>query len=228
MSVPSSADLMTAIKSYLPSTMKHNAGNTDTTPELTALLQDICDEVTGEWSNWASSTKFGGVTVSGAGIGTWAGSGTGGNFNSIISMSIPHTYNTDATKKLEDKLSFRITAAFVQWSISFIFNGATYSGTSTATTNNPGTFTAQNTPVSLNSAGTVTKFGTLASDVFTDLAFQTGTIVMQLLNAIQSGLQSKFNAWRSASTVTGNSVSGTAVAGTGNGSGTSSIDGSIT
>jgi hypothetical protein len=225
MGVPSSNSILSAIKLELPDEMKKNNG--DVTDALSQMLNDICNSVNGAWSTWASEVKFGGATVSGLGIGTWTGTGIGGSFSKTISMTIPYTYDTDGSKKLIDSLNSRIGAAFNEWINSFTFAGVTYTGTSTATSSSPGTFNATNSPTSLSSSGTIAKFGTLANDMYNDLGFESASIVVDLLSAVQTATTNLFNTWRSSSTITGNSVSGTAASGAGTGSGTSSNDGVI-
>ena len=221
----SSASLLSAIKLALTARMKMNNG--DTTSETTKLLQDISNEIATKWKDWASSVTFGGVTVSGAGVGTWVGTGSGGVFSKTITINIPYTYDTEGSKKMIDSLNARITAAFNEWINSFTFSGVSFNGTSTATPSSPGTFNAINIPTSLSLAGTTTKFGTLANDIKGDLNFEKDSIADDLFIAIQNTVKDQFDSWRNESNITNNSVTGTAASGAGTGSGNSLNDGVI-
>jgi hypothetical protein len=224
MSVPSSNSLLSEIKKNLDSSMKKKDGSI--TDELEKMLRDVCDNIANQWDDWAGSVKFGGSTVVGLGVGAWAGAGTGGSFSKTIEINIPPTFDTDGSNKLAKYLSGNITDAFNQWINSYTFAGIAYSGTSTATPTSPGTFNAQNAPAPLTT-GIATKFSTLASAVESQLGFEGGSIISKLLKAIETGLMTKFEEWRSSSMITSNTVSGTAVVTTGSGTGSSSNDGVI-
>jgi hypothetical protein len=221
----SSSTILLAIIGALTARMKMNNGTT--TSETTKLLQDISNEIATKWKDWATSVKFGGVAVSGAGIGTWVGTGSGGVFSKTITIKIPYTYDTVNSKKMIDSLNTRITAAFNQWINSFTFSGVSYNGTSTATSSSPGAYNVINVPMSLSSSGTVAKFQTLANDIKGDLNFEKDSIADDLFTAIQNTVKDQFDSWRNESKITNNSATGTAASGAGTGSGNSLNDGVI-
>ena len=211
------------ITNRLPKTFIHSP----ITNELQQWIDHISDEISIAWNNWQMGVKFGGVTVSGVGIGAWTGTGTGGKFDSKLSLNISPLYGTDGEKLVFDSLSHRFAAAFNEWVSSYEFSGVAYSGTSTATPTAPGTFSAISAPTSLNS-GLRDKFSTLSDDICIDIGFDLSkSKIKEFLDTVQDGLSTEFNQWRSESVVGGDSVSGTAIIATGAGSGTSSDDGVI-
>jgi hypothetical protein len=246
MVVPSQSDLKNAIELAALADLKQN--NKAIMPALSDFMDHFCKDLSTCWSAWAAGgidpvtkaditkVKFGGVTVSGMGIGAWSGTGSGGSFDSTITISLSSFYNTTDERKLLNSMQTRLTAAFNEWIKSFVFTAAPYTGSSNATTNNPGATTGvTNSPVLLSSSGTIVKFGTLSADIVKDLGYPmktektAGSIIDKLTDAIQSGVSSQFKSWRTNSSISLNTMpSMTATAGTGTASGSSSNDGAIT
>ena len=232
MSAPSASELKSAIIGQLPSDFKPSGnevpkGEGGITQALDDWLQTVCSGIATAWSTWQSSVKFGGVAVSGAGVGAWSGSGSGGSFSTTLSLTLSPKYGTDGETKMMNAVKDKFQAAFNQWVGSFTFAGRTFTGTSTATPTNPGTFTATNAPVPLSS-GSSGLMSTLGSDIKSVCGFDYGNSKSGVfIDTLASALASKFNTWRSASNVTSNSVTGVAVVGSGNGSGSSQLNGVV-
>ncbi len=231
---PTSAELKTAIISELGSNFKYSGnevpkGESQITKDLDDYIAHICEDVTQAWSDWQSAVKFGGVGVTGAGLGSWTGSGTGGAFDTAFSLSIDPKYGTAGETTLTQSIQNRIKDAFNEWISSFTMAGDTFAGTSTATPSSPGSFNAINAPILLSSRGTTTKFTSLADDVMGGLTgFDlANSIVRNFVDALSNGIKTKFESWRNATNLTNNTVMGGAAAGTGAGSGTSQMNGVI-
>lgn len=229
-----SAELKTAIISELGLNFKYSGdeipkGESNITQDLDDYLAYICEAVIQAWSNWQSAVKFGGAAVTGAGLGIWTGSGAGGTFNTAFSLSITPKFGTADETTLTTAIQNRIKDAFNEWINSFTMAGDAFTGTSTATQSSPGVFNAINAPILLSSRGTTTKFTSMADDVMGDLTgFDlSNSIVRDFMDAFSNGLKTKFDSWRSTANLVNNAVTGTAAAGTGAGSGTSSISGVI-
>ena len=232
MAAPSASELKTAIIGHLPSDFKPSGnevpkGEGGITQALDDWLLQVCTGIASAWSTWQSTAKFGGATVSGAGIGAWTGSGSGGVFSTTPTLSLSAKYGTTDETILMNALKTKFQAAFNQWVSSFTLSGCIFTGTSTATPVNPGTFTANNAPQTL-AIGTTTLMSSLGADMKSACGFDYANSKSgAFMDALGSALSSKFNTWRSASTMTSNSVTGAAVAGTGNGTGASLVNGVI-
>jgi hypothetical protein len=234
MPVPTSSELKTAIINQLGSNFKYAntpipTGEGGISKDLDDYLAHLCGAIAQAWSNWKSTVKFGGVAVSGSGIGTWTGYGNGGVFDRTLQLSIGSFFNVQGEQILTSAIASRFAAAFNEWVGSFVFVGVQYTGTSTATAQNPGTFTAQNVPTPLSSSGTTTQFNALGSSLRSDLTgFDLSKgLAGEFVDALAAGLKAKFDAWRSSTMIVSNTVTGAAAAGSGSGSGTSLMNGIV-
>jgi hypothetical protein len=232
MSAPSASDLKTAIIGQLPSDFKTGGteipkGEGGIPKALDDWLQAVCTGISTAWSTWQSTVKFGGASVTGLGIGTWTGVGSGGAFNASLSLNLNSMYGTVGETKMIGAVKDKFQAAFNAWVSGFALVACPFNGTSTATPTSPGPFTAINAPATLNN-GPVTLMSSLGSDIKSVCGFDYANSKSgQFMDAVATALASKFQTWRTASHVTTNGVSGTAVAGTGSGSGTSQMNGVV-
>lgn len=239
MVAPTAATLKTAIISNLPT---HTYDETNTyitsgyktagavTAGLDTFLLSICTDISTAWATWQTNVIYSGDTVSGVGIGAWAGTGGGGAFSIDMSLSISDNFGQ---YQITTPLTVFVTAIqtawqtkFNAWKTSYSFSGVAFSGTSTATSQNPGTFTAVATATTLNAFGTPPSgTDTLIKSNMTGFNFANSQVSV-LTAAIGNGLESVWADWAASSTI---SPTATGVAAAGSGSGTSSsINGVIT
>lgn len=171
MPAPSGSVIKGLILARLPSNYRNE--------QFDLYLTALCAEVSSDWAKWIKASSWGNCKVAGAGIGGWAGVGAGGKFietgtialnpEDVIrnaGFSSNSRFSRSAAQpqfKMILNLSSVLNSKFKSWSKSFVFAGVGYVGSSTATTNSPGTFKAANVPVPLLAAGVVPPFSGIAS-----------------------------------------------------------------
>jgi hypothetical protein len=117
----------------------------------------LANEIAKQWGTWLKSCKWGGLAVTGQGIGAWAGNGNGGVLTASSMTISPDavfsgagfTVQTDAAKLFLNSLRDVLQNKFSTWVSSVKFKGVSFVGTSTATPLAPGAFMANNTPMPL-------------------------------------------------------------------------------
>lgn len=234
MSAPTSIQLKTAIISNLPlytydETQSYIVGGYKTaggviTGGLNNFLTSICADISTAWSTWQSNVVYSGDTVVGAGLDTWAGTGSGGAFSIDLALTISDNFGQF---QITTPLTVFVTAIqtawqtkFNAWKTSYHFSDVAFSGTSTATSQNSGIFDAVATPTKLNTFGTAPSgTDTLIKSNMTGFNF-TNSQVAVLTAAIGTGLESVWATWAAASTVSP-TATGVAAAGSGSGTGVS-------
>jgi hypothetical protein len=194
---------------------------------ISLMAQDLATA----WSTWQSSLLFGGATVTGVGLVTWAGSGVGGQFlpNPLpfTAQNPPEFVPTAPNTAYRASLTSAIQSKFDNFMQTFTLIGAPYLGTSSATPLSPGVFFATITPLTLMSAAT----GPYMDGAAISAAIQSGLGFVppatDYYDAIGSALDGLFNDWLSLSTLTGNTVTGVAAPGAGTGVSVSLTDGLV-
>lgn len=205
------------------------------TPYLDEYTDELFDALEAGWASWQKSITFGGLTVQGAGLGAWAGVGSGGiatgsPFNFVI---FPFYQNTPQHQKFLQGLQTAIQQKFLEWVTGFSIPSIPYLGTSSASPVSPGSFVAQVVP---------TPVGTLVSkDVsgIADLWQKTLTPpdfnlqhpqarTKDMVNAVSEAIEKAFTSiWGVSTNLTGSTAQGVAAIGAGTGIGTSSTDGKL-
>jgi len=108
------------------------------------------------WKKWQDGMSWGGLAVSGGGVGAWSGTGSVGQLQAASPFAMaPFIFKvgspqqTKFTKGLSDALSQKFNA----FPASFKFKSVTYTGTSGATPIAPGPVSAQSAPIAMAIAG---------------------------------------------------------------------------
>ena len=241
MSAPSAYDIKGKIIEKLPAQFKEDPADLDDelkmrtnypdsytadgiTKELCDFLQNIAEGISQGWSIWQSGLSVAGGTVTGGGIGTWTGIGN----NSEISGTPPAivinlTNSTEYSLEFVDAIAAEINTEFQDWTDSYKTSNVEYTGTSDATTNSAGTFTATNTLGSLRNLGDGKNPVGSSQNVQSGVTFDfEKSMAGQFLGAIESALNDLWQNWLTTNVISGLSVSGAASAGTGTGSGMAS------
>ena len=188
--------------------------------------------------------KWGGLAVSGAGIGVWSGTGNGGSIDAApfildhaaIGVATGFPTITVATAKLLRNLAEVLALEFDSWANSIEFKAVSYVGTTTATPIAPGTFDAHNVSVPLSSiasrqliSGLSQKWNDKLRTEENGIKFlldDPGVKTKDMTLGIGDGIERAFsNIWMK-SPVSSNSVSGPAAPG-GVGSGSSQMNGKV-
>jgi len=235
MPAPTQSDLEDALIEALPAVFKDDAGTvTGEQAEWTSALTQAMHEA---WTDWQDAITGGGLTVSGSGTPTWTGTGEGGSLSEGTAMewaSSPSFGKTQELTELKGALAEEVKQRFATWVGDYSFSGASYEGTSTATSSSSGTFdaTAVGTEV-LSAIGSGTQPSAVKSDVLSSLegkGWKPGkeeAKIGQWLGAFDAMLSGQFQAWLGQTKWIDNTVQGPSAAGSGSGTGTSNNDGGL-
>jgi len=125
-------------------------------PEGIEYIDMLFSKVEEAWNKWQDSMSWGGLTVSGGGVGAWSGTGAVGQLQAASQFAMPpfifkagSPQQTKFTQGLSDALSQK----FNMFPASFKFKSVTYTGTSGATPTAPGPVSAQSAPAAMAIAG---------------------------------------------------------------------------
>lgn len=187
------------------------------------------------WKNWEKSVKFGGLTVSGAGIGAWAGVGSGGKATAQpFELEIfPFYQNTPQHQKMLQGLATALKQKFGLWVAGFTIPTIPYMGSCGASAERPGPFNAQavatpiGTLVPLGIEGLQAIWeGTLSPPDFdlTHPQARTKDMVQAVTGAIEKAFSSL---WATTTMASGSTVQGVGLIGAGTGNGVSVTDGQL-
>lgn len=214
------------IKTKVPADYSH--------PNCTELLNAVSDAIGTGWSKFHSALTFGNLTVSGLGTPVWSGKSSGGGVLVVTPWSILiKPLFTDAPDHVTfcNTLSKILNQELNKWAPSFVFTpGVDFLGASTATLSTPGIFNATNTTLPISGAGSGADIIGLQKKIEDELA-KSGFIIAKsgispIIKGIAFAVEDGFKKWLT-SPMTSNSVTGTSVAGTGNGVGTSLTNGKL-
>lgn len=223
-------------------------------PAFIKFVTALTDETSTAWGSFINGSKWGKLTVTGAGVvPIWAGVGLGGSIKApkfkldVDAIKKAGELKHPASEKMLKNLAKVLEAKFKDWASSYKFAGVAYLGSSTALppappalpVGAPGTFNAINTPpVPLIAAGVGMPLMGIAkawedklSSTEDGDAFKVDhpyCRVKDFTKAYATAIESSFTQiFLTTTMVMGNSVSGTAAAGTGAGSATSEEDGKL-
>lgn len=247
MAAPTTAQIQSAIITALPVEFKQDTIGTmrasypaffDPITGLTLsqlqAVSHMSTEINAFWQLWESSLLFGGVSVTGLGIGPWVGTGSGGAFlpnATIAALTIPIGFASNAfLLQHYSAISSGINYKFQDFVTQFTIGTSSYTGVSTATPVNPGVFTATLTPATLSALKLISiVFATPTQVSSTIVAGLSGftTPYLTYYDAIAQALDTLFMTWMSTAIMGSNTATGVAVAGTGAGVGVSLTDGVI-
>lgn len=249
MPAPTQLQIKNAIIAALPSSFKSGPSRSkypsafDTPTGLhkdqLAFIDQTATDLASAWISWIPTLKFGGASVLGSGIGVWAGTGGGGQFlPSPLSFTISAPLSfTDPSKSLvvRNAIAQATVGKFTDFNAVYTAKAGilVYTGSTTATPLNPGVFAAVLTPITLFAAIAPSVILEPPADVATAITnaltgFNQANIDPAYYSAYANALDSLFNQFLGASSISANSVAGPSVAGTGTGAGISLTDGIVT
>jgi hypothetical protein len=194
-------------------------------------LKQMSNDIDKWWTDFQNSIVISGGTVSGSGIGTWASTSESGDTITVTASVLVFNYEystADWYKKFMQAIAQELYNEWTTWSSSWKGSGITFTGTSTATSQSAGTFSATaDSNQSLNAtAGSQTLPSGFASNVANALVSVYGfnsnitDWMNKWLAAMETAIGTLFTDWLKNTTINAVlSVSGTAAAGTGTGSG---------
>jgi hypothetical protein len=225
---PSSATLQSYLLNALPSRYRHDFGT---------MLQFVSSEmgdVARTWPQWQAGLLGGMNEVNGSGLGTWSGTGMGGKLEQTTPFDMVHSWPYDDPHGYWDVLKSAITqelmSQFGRYASSYTFATVPYTGSSGAGPTNPGPFSAVNTPGSLTaykaSAQTPNNIGQGIRGRLPS-QWKADDVLLGFLNAYGAAIEQAFPQWEGSATLSGDTVEGTASAGSGSGSGTSDGTGKV-
>ena len=232
MSAPTASALRSEFLAALDGLFKDDSGSV--TSEQDEWLDALTSALSSAWQDWEDNISGGALTVSGSGLGTWTGTGDGGSLSEGVALdwtAQPSFGRTGDLAELDDALGDHTADRFATWAGDYSFSGASYEGTSTATSSSSGTFEA--TPVGtevLANIGSGTAPSAVKGDVLSTLdgqGWNTGADQAEIdtwLAAYDAMIQNQFDEWLAGVTWNDNFVSGAAASGTGSGSATSNPD----
>jgi len=230
MPAPPQSAIYKAIKDALPSAFR------PITAEQDEWIDALAAEIHGGWADWQNGIEGGGLEVCGSGLGTWTGTGEGGNLaqNSPILWSNPKPGWTTEISELNQFLLVHTRKEFSEWTAAYSFDGASYEGTSTATQNSSGTFDAEAIGTeAIGDVGSGEFPSAIRPDVVADLKgagwFPDEPVaeIKGWLNAYDNMLLGQFQSWLDNTLWIDNTVQGPSAAGDGSGCGTSNNDGAL-
>lgn len=208
-------------------------------PPLPRYVQMLSSNIASAWTSWNSGLKWGALSVVGAGIGAWSGSGAGGAIIQGPPLSVPYTpfyKGTEYDKKFQNTLAEVLKMQFTLWAASYKFAGVPFLGPCSATPLSPGVFSANNLPTPLVAAGNgqvpnASQIVNLWKPQLIANGFNLsaeGVQTVKLMDAIAKGVVMAFQTvYLTTSNVTGSSAFGPATPSVGVGSGVSTPSGSI-
>lgn len=206
-----------------------------TTNYLDEYVDKLFQELETGWTTWQNSVQFGGLTVNGAGIGGWAGVGTGG-FASAAPFSFvifPFYQNTPQHLKFLQGLQTALQQKFQAWVTQFTIPTINYVGGCSASPVSPGNFTAQVLPtpvgslIQANIDGIADVWNQTLTPPDFDLQHPQAR-TKDMVNAVAGALEKAFTSiWGLSTNLTGSTAQGPATPGAGVGMGTSSPDGKL-
>jgi hypothetical protein len=206
-----------------------------TTPEAEEYVDTLFEKISSSWQAWQGTIKVGGVTVTGGGVGAWAGAGGSGSAVAGVFALEPFVFKKQTkpqvmlTKAIGDTLSTQLS----DYTSSVKTNVLNFIGSSTASLVSPGNFTAIMTPAPLVSALAGKNPAGMAQLILAKLTRPDFDIsnpqakTKELVNAIAGAIEQAFVMfWLTSTNLTANSVLGPATPG-GAGTGLSLVDGTL-
>ena len=201
-------------------------------------VTEVAEAVADGWETWQKGLKFGGLTVNGAGLGAWSGTGSGGSMTENSPFELP---DMDSEKKSEEQeifvQAFRevLEEVFTKWVDSFSFSSVAFVGTSTASALSPGIADAVVTPsVPLSSAGSGSNPASISDDWASKLTKPKFDIdnpqakTKDMTDAAGAMIEKGFeDVWLLNALASANSFQAPAAAGAGTATGSSKNDGKI-
>ena len=124
-------------------------------PDAEEYLDKLTSEINKSWDKWQKDMKCGQIMTSGAGVGAWAGMGSGGLIQGMPFIMAPFSFkdNPPELMSLSSGVSQAMSTTFDPWPLSFKFSGINFLGTSGATPTSPGPVNANSIPAPLKTAG---------------------------------------------------------------------------
>lgn len=232
MPAPSSGALSSGILAALPPHIFVKQ-----TDYLVRWVNAISSGTSQAWSQWHSGLTGAKASVTGVGIGGWAGTGTGGKLTQgqpfLTSIIPPFERTTEPLQMLIDAIHAELEMQFTRYASSFSFGPLPFVGTSTATPTSSGSFSANLTPGPLAGyKASATTPNSIATGIKSRLPeppydFSSGaSVILEFLQAVETSILDQFTIWEM-SVFSGDSVSGSASAAVGAGSGTSTGSGTL-
>jgi hypothetical protein len=233
---PSATALKDEFTAYLDAGFYHP----DLTAEQDEWLSALSEAMSSAWADWQAGIVGGSLSVTGSGLETWTGTGSGGELTENTPMewdSSPAFGRSPELKTLDDALSARVGDRFATWAGSYTFTSTPWQGTTTATQNSSGEFDAIVGDIALSDAGSGDNPQSVKDDVLADLngaGWDPGAtdpdgnrvpLIIEWLEAFDIMLESKFLDWLQATQYTANTCQGPSSAGDGSGTGISNQDG---
>lgn len=198
-------------------------------------VDKLFKEVESAWKKWEKSVKFGGLTVTGAGIGAWSGVGSGGAataqpFELVI---FPFYQNTPQHQKMLQGLAAALKQKFALWTASFTIPTVQYLGSCGASPISPGPFSANVVPTPVGTLVTTDISGikdiweaTLTPPDFNLTHPQART--KDMTQAVSSAIEKAFSSlWSTTTMISGSTVMGVGTPGAGVGNGVSQANGQL-
>jgi hypothetical protein len=232
MPAPSQPAIYNSIKGNLPGVFKN--------PSITAQQDDwlnaLAGKISGAWSDWQNGIEGGGLEVCGSGLGTWTGTGEGGDLTEGPKMEWgnPKPGWPTEVKELNDALVRYTKPEFNDWVSAYSFDSASYEGTTTATSNSSGTFDAEAVGTEdIATIGSGDPPAPIQPSVVSDLKAagwrpdKSVAKIKEWIGAYDDMIQEQFQLWLDSTLWIDNTVQGPSAAGSGSGCGTSNNDGAL-
>ena len=206
------------------------------TPYVDEYTLKLFAEIERAWILWQNGITFGGLTVTGAGIGGWSGIGTGGTASENTKFKIspfPFYQTTEQHRKFILGLSYALEKKFSEWAKNFTLSTVQYVGGSTASPTSPGNFTASVSPMPVGTLVTnnVDGIAELWKEKLTVPDFNIDhpqARTKEMVAAVSGAIEKSFKTlWALSTTINGSTASGLASVGVGAGNGTSQKDGKL-
>lgn len=204
-----------------------------------AFINQLASDLAGAWTSWMGQLLFGGVSVTGLGIGTWAGTGGGGRFqtNSLnFTIGLPSGFSaTPANTTMRQAIQAATINKFRDFITKYTTQAAIldFVGTSTATIITPGAFLAVNDPIALLPAQATSVVLETAAQVQSDIMGrlsgfgQAQTIDPAFYSAYSQALIQVFTYFMTNSEILDNTATGPSVPPVGAGVGVSLTNGVV-
>lgn len=191
-------------------------------PDAIEYLDKVFAKVTDGWKKWQDAITWGGLTVSGGGVGAWSGVGSGGVMQGSPYVMQPFSFKKNSPQQIKytKALADALAAKFTAFPATFKFSGIQYTGTCGATPINPGPVSAQNVPVPLQTAGSGQNISGIApiwKAALTPPDFNLNNPHAksgQLIDAICKAIEQSFQTvWLASTMIQGNILTGAAAPG---------------
>lgn len=191
-------------------------------PEAIEYLDALFAKIESAWSQWQNSMSWGTLTLTGGGVGAWAGSGMGGVLVGSPFTVQPFSFKGNSPQQLKftKAICDAIASKFTPFPTAFKFTMVSYTGASGATPIAPGPVQAMSVPAPLMSAGSGVNpsgIAQMAKSMLTAPDFQLTSPQAksgQLVDAIGSTIEQLFQTvWLATTMASANSFQGTGAPG---------------